>query len=419
MRSGVVVFAGLGAGAAFLIMGIAGVALRAQCPDGRPGLGACVSEAPDPVVTGSTEPELEGKSLVAMRQPEVAFDPAPVAARAVSLDQAGGMLSATFELLVDPQPASAAESKVAATAAPAVTTAAPEVTAVKKATAPALAATAAPTALSEPTAPEADSTESSSMLAKRVVRSVRIDANGKPILPISAYAETVDRADVAVTPAAAAIEAEIDGAAASNAEPAVAGSAVASIEPLDLPEPPPVSETAAPARQPAHVTGGPTNVRSGPSPSHKRLFVLAEGTEVEALAATGKWVRIVDGEGRAGWIWGEYLGGLDVSALPAPPPEAEVAAVVPAPPRSKVAPAAEAAEREVAAAPPARKAASRDVRTVKGQGVNVRSGPSSSAGKLFALAGGVEVTVTDNKRGWLRVTDKRGRTGWAYSSFLR
>jgi SH3-like domain-containing protein len=108
-----------------------------------------------------------------------------------------------------------------------------------------------------------------------------------------------------------------------------------------------------------------------------------------------------------------------VSALPAPPPEAEVAAVVPAPPRSKVAPAAEAAEREVAAAPPARKAASRDVRTVKGQGVNVRSGPSSSAGKLFALAGGVEVTVTDNKRGWLRVTDKRGRTGWAYSSFLR
>jgi Meckel syndrome type 1 protein len=406
MRSGVVVFAGLGAGAAFLIMGIAGVALRAQCPEGRLGLGACASAPLDPVVTGSTEPELEAASLVAMRQPEVAFDPAPVSARAVSLAKAGGMLSATFELLIAPEAAGGAEPQVAAAAAPAAKA----------------AATMAPVAEAEP------ETESSTMLAKRVVRSVRIDANGDPVLPVSAYSQPTDWVAVASTPAAAAIEAEIDGAAAPAAgEPAAAETAVASVEPLDLPEPASAPDTAEPSRQLARVEGGPTNVRAGPARTHERVFVLAEGTEVEALAATGKWVRIVDAEGRAGWIWGEYLGGLDVSALPAPPPEAEVASLAPAQAPRQAAPDVEATaaaepEEEVAKAAPAparKKTASRNVRTVKGQGVNVRSGPSSSAGKLFALAGGVEVTVTDNKRGWLKVTDSRGRTGWAYSSFLR
>jgi len=76
---------------------------------------------------------------------------------------------------------------------------------------------------------------------------------------------------------------------------------------------------------------------------------------------------------------------------------------------------------EVAAvepAPVAKPVASADTRTVRGAGVNVRSGPGGSRGKLFALPGGEEVTVTDTERGWLKITDDRGRTGWVYKDYV-
>ena len=59
-----------------------------------------------------------------------------------------------------------------------------------------------------------------------------------------------------------------------------------------------------------------------------------------------------------------------------------------------------------------------ETRTVGGRGVNVRSGPSKSNGKLFALAPGEQVRVTQRKRGWLQVVDDSGRSGWIYSSFV-
>lgn len=63
-------------------------------------------------------------------------------------------------------------------------------------------------------------------------------------------------------------------------------------------------------------------------------------------------------------------------------------------------------------------AASGDVRTVSGAGVNVRSGPGKSNGRVFGLAGGAKVTVTENQRGWLKITDDQGRTGWVYKDYL-
>jgi SH3-like domain-containing protein len=414
VRSGVVVFAGLGAGAAFMIMGIAGVALRSQCPEGAPGLSSCVGESFDPVTTGSTEPEFEAETIMAMQRPEVAFDPSPVSARAVDLAKAGGMIAATFDMLVDPNRVTATAPKMEVAEASAETSASAE---------------AAP----------------STTVAKRVVRSVKINAEGDPVWPVTAYAEAMDRVDVASTSAAAAIEAEVKDAtttpvaetgstAVAWLEPAARTPAAAAIEPLALAEPAeaPAATVAEPSRQLVTVQGGVTNVRAGPSRDHKRLFTLPEGAEVEALAATQNWIRVIDSDGRAGWIWSEYLAGLDLDALPAPPPEAEAevaVAAAPEVPEPKAEPevvqtASIAPEEEVAVAPmPASRknvasASAGDVRTVKGQGVNVRSGPSSSAGKLFALVGGTEVTVTDTQKGWLKVTDSRGRTGWAYKTYL-
>lgn len=62
--------------------------------------------------------------------------------------------------------------------------------------------------------------------------------------------------------------------------------------------------------------------------------------------------------------------------------------------------------------------ASGDTRTVAGAGVNVRSGPGKSNGRVFGLAGGAKVTVSENQRGWLKITDDQGRTGWVYKDYL-
>lgn len=81
--------------------------------------------------------------------------------------------------------------------------------------------------------------------------------------------------------------------------------------------------------------------------------------------------------------------------------------------------AATAAEPAPVPAPKRPTAAAADTRTVGGKGVTVRSGPSTSNGRLFALASGQKVTVMGKKRGWLRIVDERGRSGWAYSSYFR
>jgi hypothetical protein len=57
--------------------------------------------------------------------------------------------------------------------------------------------------------------------------------------------------------------------------------------------------------------------------------------------------------------------------------------------------------------------------TVLGSGANVRSSPSKGGKVLFALSGGESVTVLDNKRGWLKIKDDQGRTGWIYSDGVK
>ncbi len=86
--------------------------------------------------------------------------------------------------------------------------------------------------------------------------------------------------------------------------------------------------------------------------------------------------------------------------------------------------AAKAAPVKAAVEPPAEEPAkvaavvSGDVRTVTGSGANVRTGPGKSNKSLFALAGGEKVKVGENQRGWLKITDDQGRSGWIYKTYL-
>lgn len=132
------------------------------------------------------------------------------------------------------------------------------------------------------------------------------------------------------------------------------------------------------------------NVRSGPSPSNKRLFALAAGAEVEVTGKSGDWVAITDERDRDGWVDASLLDNLELDDLPV----------------IKDAPAAE----------PEKPAS---LRTVASSGVTVRSGPGKSNKALFNLSGGAEVSVLDESKGWLKVKDTDGRTGWAYKTYIR
>lgn len=150
-----------------------------------------------------------------------------------------------------------------------------------------------------------------------------------------------------------------------------------------------VADTVGPPR----IGGQAVNARSGPGSSNAKLFSLAANVPVIVLDSRGKWLEVDDGKGHRGWVYGEYVVG-DVTPTAASETTSSVSAY--AEPRKSTKSA-----------------------TVLGSGVSVRSGAGSSYEKLFALAGGAEVDITEEARGWLHIVDSKGRSGWAYSSFFK
>jgi len=135
------------------------------------------------------------------------------------------------------------------------------------------------------------------------------------------------------------------------------------------------------------------NVRSGPSQGSKRLFALAAGTEVDVTGKSGNWVTITDGDDRDGWVDASLLDNVDVADVP----------VVKKQPATEVAAPTKAS----------------GLKKVANSGVTVRSGPGKSNKSLFNLSGGSAVTVLADSKGWLKIKDAQGRTGWAYKSYIK
>lgn len=135
------------------------------------------------------------------------------------------------------------------------------------------------------------------------------------------------------------------------------------------------------------------NVRSGPSQANKKLFALKAGAEVDVTGKSGEWVAITDGKEREGWVDAGLLENVDLSTVPL----------------VKNPPAAEAPEKQAATG----------FKKVASSGVTVRSGPGKSNKSLFNLSGGSQVTVLDDSKGWLKIKDAQGRTGWAYKSYIK
>lgn len=135
------------------------------------------------------------------------------------------------------------------------------------------------------------------------------------------------------------------------------------------------------------------NVRSGPSQANRKLFALGAGAEVDVTGKSGDWVAITDGKDREGWVDASLLENVDLADVP----------------QVRNPPAAEAETPQEATS----------AKKVAGSGVTVRSGPGKSNKALFNLSGGSQVTVVDDSKGWLKIKDAQGRTGWAYKSYIR
>lgn len=139
------------------------------------------------------------------------------------------------------------------------------------------------------------------------------------------------------------------------------------------------------------------NVRSGPSQSSKKLFALAAGAEIDVTGkVTGKsgdWVAITDGNDRDGWVDVSLLENVDLKSVP----------VIKNPPATEAETPAKITK----------------FKKVASSGVTVRSGPGKSSKQLFNLSGGAKVTVLADSKGWLKIKDAQGRTGWAYKSYIR
>lgn len=107
------------------------------------------------------------------------------------------------------------------------------------------------------------------------------------------------------------------------------------------------------------------------------------------------------------------------SSEPVALPKSSTPQVVPAVPKK----VAEADETDVVKAAPSPKKvpivrATGKGGTIKGQGANVHSDAKSASSVVFAITGGSKVKVLGTSKGWVHITDDKGRSGWIYKDYV-
>lgn len=135
------------------------------------------------------------------------------------------------------------------------------------------------------------------------------------------------------------------------------------------------------------VSSTAVNVRSGPSSSSARLFVLQPDTPVAVAGRERGWTKVVTPDGRSGWVYGRYLVDPTGSAAARSAEEQE--------------PRPEASQRS---------GAPRYAR-LSGSAV-LRAGPSRSTQTLVIADGGERVSILERRGVWLHVVTEDGIAGW-------
>ena len=165
----------------------------------------------------------------------------------------------------------------------------------------------------------------------------------------------------------------------TTAVPANNGVAIPWVDWSSLPARQGSSPAPAPVLTPGRVGYSGVNVRSGPSGTAAKLFVLPAGASIETAETTNGWVHIYSG-GTDGWIYSTYLLGKSASA--------STTTATPRPQRA----------------------------TNLGQVVRItaptslRDAPGGTP--VYDLQPGERVKIAESDGNWIRVLTVSGDTGW-------
>lgn len=146
-------------------------------------------------------------------------------------------------------------------------------------------------------------------LVSRTVKTVPVGVDGRPII-LSARAVAA-RPTGTATPAIPPSSGRADGtdvavrAGTPDIDPLDTAPAVTA--PIPLTRPAGLGAEGAGGGDVRTVGGSGVTVRSGPSRSEGSLFALAAGETVTVLDEQRGWLKIVDGEGRGGWLYEDLV----------------------------------------------------------------------------------------------------------------
>ncbi len=127
----------------------------------------------------------------------------------------------------------------------------------------------------------------------------------------------------------------------------------------------------------SHITTVTENVhfRTGPSTSYSSITVISKGSSIEVLSTSGDWVN-AKYNGKTGYIYKDYVASVNSET-------------------------------------------STTIQYVNArEGLNVRTGPSTSYSKLGKLSYGQSVTVISTSNGWSKI-NYNGSTGYVSSQYLQ
>ena len=205
---------------------------------------------------------------------------------------------------------------------------------------------------------------------------------------------------------------DIEPAEAAPSEPAPAASGTALTATAEMARTAPALAASLASREPASIsrndliaqTFAALDVELSTGPGE----LTARKVRTVEIGADGTPI-VVDGDG-------ESQIADTSSAMPEPTPVRVAEAEISAPAASSAEPVAEENEPRASAYAPVRGGA---VAVVGRQGANVRSLPQTRGSDvLFVLAGGAEVTIVETQKGWAKVVDDRGRSGWIWDDLL-
>ncbi|GKZ04245.1 ligand-binding protein SH3 [Paraclostridium bifermentans] len=128
------------------------------------------------------------------------------------------------------------------------------------------------------------------------------------------------------------------------------------------------------------VTASALNIRSGPSTSNSVVGYAYKGDKLQILETSNGWYKVKLSNGKTGWGSGKYINVSGDSSSETP--------------------------------------SSGKTGTITADALNVRSGPSTSYGKVTMVYKGQSVTILESSNGWHKIKTQNGQIGWASSDYI-